>query len=313
MDIVVGKNPYSLLTLWFVTAAEPRTVINSELQADRGFARKYLNQLNNRWPLTHIGDFDMTRSASPGLHEFYIGAYPGLTVIQTVVPGLVKPSEIPQQMREYIPAADVYATVIVPEGSSAVSTGDSEGDLWDEDYTGLAGFAHWRGDKLVRSFCATREKIFEDTGLPSPGELPFWEGNTESSGIQLPFIPAELAVAATESLLGFNFSAGGPEIPVTAFAIDGRPEAKNKPIPGVIENRKINRSWKTDDDDPDQRAYDDYARPNTHEGAASTSELARDMAVSITHDAKRGLRSLRGLAGRIGDEVRRRARHTDRG
>ena len=63
----------TLVTLWFVNAANPSTVVHQEHKVDRGFARKYLAQLNPAWPLTHIGDFDMTRSATPGVDEFYIG------------------------------------------------------------------------------------------------------------------------------------------------------------------------------------------------------------------------------------------------
>ena len=36
----------ALVTLWFVSAANPASVLEQEPKADRGFARKYLAQLD---------------------------------------------------------------------------------------------------------------------------------------------------------------------------------------------------------------------------------------------------------------------------
>ena len=40
----------AVVTLWFVTAANPARILAAEPKADRGFGRKYLAQLNPRWP-----------------------------------------------------------------------------------------------------------------------------------------------------------------------------------------------------------------------------------------------------------------------
>jgi hypothetical protein len=295
-----------VVTLWFVTAAEPRQVLTAEPRADRGFARKFLAQLNPSWPLTHIGDFDMNRSAPPGHDEFYIGGYPGLSVVQTVLPddgGFATLSDLPgltgpyRELMTLIPAADVYATVHTPD-----------------DPDGLAGAAHWVGTRLKRSFCATREVILEDEGLPEPFEARFWEGTTEASGIQLPFLPSEFALAAVEYWLGVSLSDSSElsvDVPVAAFAVDGRPAPRQVPVkertwfsPGAGEPAP----------DGDRADYDDYAEdadapvPDDR----STPELLRGAAASVGRGVRGGFRMLQNGAHAIGDEVRRRARNAGR-
>ncbi|MDN6439566.1 MAG: hypothetical protein L0K27_08850 [Corynebacterium nuruki] len=296
--------PQHVVTLWFVTAAEPRKVLTAEPRADRGFARKFLSQLNPSWPLTHIGDFDMNRSAPPGPDEFYIGGFPGLSVVQTVIPELGALSQLPELtgvwhgLTTLIPAADLYATVHTP--------GDPDG---------LAGAAHWAGRRLKRSFCATRDTIIEDEGLPEPFEARFWEGTTDARGIQLSFLPSEFALAAVEYWLGVSLTEGSDlavDVPVAAFAVDGRPAPRQVPTE--------DRTWFTagagsttspaaGDDD-----YDDYAAdagtpaPDTR----TTPELLRGAAVSVGRGVRSGFRMLQDGAHAIGDEVRRRARNTGR-
>ncbi len=221
-----------VVTLWFITAADPRAVLAAEPAADRGYARKLLAQLNPAWPLTHIGDFDMNRSAPPGDGEFYIGGYRGLTVVQTVLPDVPHNwslSGLPQltepfapfaSLTRMIPTADLLVTVHTPGNRD-----------------GLGGFAHWVGGRMTRCFYATREHIIEDTGLPLPAEAAFWEGDTEAHGIELPFRPSEMAAAAVTHWLGFRVS-DEIDIPVAAFAIDGRPEVRtgrpgDLPVPAV--------------------------------------------------------------------------------
>ena len=41
----LGENA-AIVTFWFVTAADPQSIIRSEPRADRGFGRKYLSHLN---------------------------------------------------------------------------------------------------------------------------------------------------------------------------------------------------------------------------------------------------------------------------
>ena len=75
----------AVLTLWYVTAADPAEVLRGEPKADRGFGRKFLAQLNPSLPVTPIGQFPLNRSAEPGASEFYIGGYPGVAVVQTII------------------------------------------------------------------------------------------------------------------------------------------------------------------------------------------------------------------------------------
>lgn len=291
-----------VVTLWFITAADPRAVLAAEPVADRGYARKLLAQLNPAWPLTHIGDFDMNRSAPPGDGEFYIGGYRGLTVVQTVLPevpagwslsGLTSLTEPFRTLTRMIPTADLLATVHTPA-----------------DRDGLGGFAHWVGGRMTRCFYADRERIIEDTGVPLPDEASFWEGDTEAHGIELPFRPAEMAGAAIAHWLGFRVS-DEIDIPVAAFAVDGRPEVRTgRPtVPDAVRRitvPAVASASPTED-------YDDYAtRPDNDLESRSTGELLRGAVVSVGRGVGTGVRWLRAGTHRIGDEVRRRARQAGR-
>ncbi|WP_420097933.1 DUF6928 family protein [Corynebacterium sp.] len=304
--------PETVVTFWFATAAVPRDVLTAEPTPDRGFARKYLAQLGVRLEAErsgasaafgdfslpiHIGDFDMNRSAPPGRREFYIGGYSGLSVVQTVLPGAGLLSEVPQPLRDLIAAADLYVTCRTPA-----------------DPDGLGGFAHWSGGVLKRCFTATRDKILEDTGLPEPFEAPFWEGNVESTGIQLPFRPGEFAAAAEEYWLGFRVEREGIDIPVCAFALDGRPAPRPGrsgagPSASSAPHRPVSAVT------PNTPGYDDYA-DGKESATRATSDLLKGAAVSVVTGVGRGLRGSVRLfqtgAHRIGDEVRRRARNAGR-
>ncbi len=137
----------AVVTLWFITAAEPARTLRAEPKADRGYGRKYLAHLNPAWPITPIGQFDLNRSvpASPG--EFYVGGYPGVAIVQTVINNAHQLSELDARLLTSIPATDVYALAANPS-------------------TGLGGIAHWRGGTLKRSFCARRNRVYEDIGFP---------------------------------------------------------------------------------------------------------------------------------------------------
>lgn len=285
--------------MWFVTAAVPRDVLTADPTADRGFARKYLAQLAVKLPdagfsaPVHIGDFDMNRSTPPGHDEFYIGGYPGLSVVQTVIPGLNKLSDIPASYLELVAAADIYATCRTPD-----------------DPSGLGGFAHWSGGTLKRAFTATRETVYEDTGLPESFEAPFWEGNEETSGIQLPFIPGKMGDAAIGHWLGFRVARDGLDIPVSAFAVDGRPAQRSRQSRPASETTSSPTAKRADYD-----VYDDYAEAKAPSGR-DTGELLRGAAGSVVtgigHGVMSTARFLRTGANKIGDEVRRRARNTGR-
>lgn len=309
MGASAGSSSTTITTMWFVTAAVPRDVLTAEPAADRGFARKYLAQLAVELPdagfsaPVHIGDFDMNRSTPPSPDEFYIGGYAGLSVVQTVIPGLTKLSEIPAPYLGLVAAADIYATCRTPD-----------------DPSGLGGFAHWSGGTLKRAFTATRETVHEDTGLPESFEAPFWEGNEETTGIQLPFIPGKMGDAAIGHWLGFRVARDGLDIPVSAFAVDGRPAQRSRPA-GRPTATTSAAGWGSASasgaagDRADYDVYDDYAEAKDP-SSRDTGELLRSAAGSVFTGVGNGVRAsakfLRNGANRIGDEVRRRARNTGR-
>lgn len=307
----------ALVTLWFVNTAHPHTVLEAEPDADRGFARKYLAQLNPSWPITHIGDFDMNRSASPGEAEFYIGGYPGLSVVQTIVPDLVRLSELPERYRTLVAASDVYATAIADPEKIRDNEGTAAGSLepMQQDSSTFGGFAHWAGGKLKRSFCATRETVFEETGLPYSFESQLWEQSDQVTSIQLPFNPADAARIAQESWIGIEFTDKGPRVPVAAFAVDGRPETKSSEYDGLSHASPTGaptRGSQRNAESPDADAgYDDYASGAPGE-EPSSSEVMRSLAASVAsatgQGLKTGLRGLQRMSKAIGDEVRHRAR-----
>lgn len=200
----------AVLTIWYVTAADPAEVLRGEPKADRGFGRKFLAQLNPSLPVTPIGQFPLNRSAEPGTSEFYIGGYPGVTVVQTLIrDDQLRLSQLSRSLREAVPAEEIYAFTANPD-------------------TGYGGFAHWTGPRLRRSLCGTRENLFEDHGLPEPFEAPFWAGEVDepAGGIALPFKPISIATAAQEFWLGVPVGADGPDVDVVGYATDGRPEPK---------------------------------------------------------------------------------------
>jgi len=300
-----------VVTLWFITSADPRGVLVAEPKADRGYARKLLAQLNPAWPLTHIGDFDMNRSAPPGEGEFYIGGYRGLTVIQTVLPevpsnwtlsGLPTLTEHFDTLISMIPTADLLVTVHTPT-----------------DRDGLGGFAHWVGGRMTRCFYATRERVIEDTGVPLPDEAAFWAGESEAPearGIELPFRPSEMAAAAIAHWLGFRVS-DEIDIPVAAFAVDGRPETRAGRPDTSSAPRRIVVTAMPDaapmDGKVTDTGYDDYAdKPENEDESRTTGELMKGAAVSVGRGLRTGVEWVRTGTHRIGDEVRRRARNTGR-
>ena len=151
----------AVVTLWFITAAEPARTLRAEPKADRGYGRKYLAHLNPAWPITPIGQFDLNRSvpASPG--EFYVGGYPGVAIVQTVINNAHQLSELDARLLTSIPATDVYALAANPS-------------------TGLGGIAHWRGGTLKRSFCARRNRVYEDIGFPEDFEHRYWNSDDDA-------------------------------------------------------------------------------------------------------------------------------------
>ena len=200
----------AVVTIWFVTATDPAAVIASEPRSDRGFGRKYLAQLNPAWPITPIGQFALNPSLPASTDEYYIAGYPGVTLVQTVMEDVHRLSELEPRLLTSLPAGDIYVFASDPE-------------------TDFGGIAHFRNGEVVRSLCARRDRLYEDIGLPDPFELPFWAGDHDDgngTGIDLPFHPVDLIPAAQRAWLGFDLAADGPDVHVTAFAVDGRPEPR---------------------------------------------------------------------------------------
>lgn len=232
------------VTLWFVSASDPASVLSAEPRADRGFGRKYLAQLNPSWPVTPIGQFPFNRSAPASRGEFYIAAFPGVALVHTLVADASRLSRLDPALLSSIPARDVYA----------ISAGEDD----------FGAFAHWHRGELQRSLGARREELFEDIGLPEPFEGPYWAGEraAQPGGIALPFVPADLAREAQRSWLGVDVSPEGPDIQVAGFAIDGRPEPKVSESGG---SRMSIEEWAASATarlglGPANKQYDDYER-----------------------------------------------------
>ena len=249
---------HAVLTLWYISKPGAEEVLKTEPKADRGFGRKFLAQLNPKFPVTPIGQFPLNRSAQTDPNEYYIGGYPGIAVVQTVCEGdSVLLSQLPQDLLNAVPAQRVIALV-----SNA-----------DEDY---AGFALWESGELKRCLCATREHLYEDTGLPEPFEAPYWAGEKYEpiGGISLPFEPQGIMQAAQEHWLGIEVGHDGPDLDVVGYAVDGRPEPKiDPPKPkrtvGELAAQSANKLGLNDYDD-----YEDHsAEPeSTGEEIISTAK-----------------------------------------
>ena len=199
-----------VLTLWYVTAEDPAAILRTEPKADRGFGRKFLAQLNPKLPVTPIGQFPLNRSAQAGDSEYYIGGYPGVTVVQTVIEeDQLVLSQLPDSLLNAVPALEIYAFAT-------------------QEGTGYAGFAHWTAGSLKRCLCGTRFNVMEDTGLPEPFEAPYWAGEKYEpvGGISLPFEPRGIMEAAQSYWLGIDINTDGPDLDVVGYATDGRPEPK---------------------------------------------------------------------------------------
>lgn len=271
----------ALVTIWFLTAEQPLAALDHRPQPDRGFARKYLAHLNPRWPLTHIGDFDITRSTPPGPSEFYIGSFRGFSVVHTELPQLLRASDLDPHYFGPIPADDIYVTV-VSEGVSRESV----------------SFAHWAEDRLVRGFTAQRLLPTKDS--VTPGEQPHptgsltvledkgaresWEADwstqpelltvsfLETAWLGLPATPATHVHTATPR--------DQRDLPVAAFATDGRPETKRaepQPAPSSLT--------------PVAGGYDDYATGITAREEPDTPS-AMDAIMSRAQ-------AVRGVLGRL--------------
>lgn len=282
----------AVVTVWFVTAADPAAVLDGEPRADRGFGRKLLAQLNPSWPITPIGEFPLNRSSTPGPAEFYIAGYPGVAVVRTFVEDVSVLSQALPQLRASLPSSDTY---IFAAGT-------------DSDF---AGFAHFAGTQVRRAFAATRNAVLEDVGLPDPFELPFWAGEEaeQVGGISLPFDPADLARVAEENWIGVPVSPAGPDIHVVGYAVDGRPEPKiDSPTPTTKPTTKtvseVAAAFAAG-----EAGYDDYEVTESSE--AEGDEFAR-LADATVAAARRVGRGIKHQARTVRERIAERIRHSDR-
>lgn len=281
--------PTAVANLWYVSAPSPAQVLEREPKADRGYGRKFLAQLNPAFPVTPIGQFPLNRSAQADTGEFYIGGYPGVAVVQTVLKEeSLTLSLLSAKLRNATPARDVYV----------VATNEEEG---------YGGFAHWHEGQLKRSFCATRYTIIEDFGLPEAFESPFWAGehNDGYGGIALPFNPVDLALAAQDGWLGITVGQDGPDLDVVGYAVDGRPEPKvDLPPQSTRSMDELTQSSASKLGLGSANAdYDDYEDYTEDPEPATGDELARFASASTDLARKIGRESgswLRRAGSRIG-------------
>lgn len=301
---MVTPSPFSrhdgVVTLWYVTTEQPAAIIATHPRADRGFGRKLLAQLNPRWPITVIGQFDLNRSAPASESEYYIAGFPGVSVLQTYLPEATRLTELPSFLLEALPAENVYAFVRNTE-------------------TSLGGFAHWRKGKLRRSFSAKLQRVYEDIGLPEPFEQPYWagehKGEQTGSSIALPFNPIDLVNAAELHWTGYSHR-GNTDLNVVGYAIDGRPEPK-------LEKSKLRDiSWIAEQASSklnlgeNRRAYDDYEsyeqRPEVTDNVAKIAQnsaaAVKKLGSGSKKLGKRTWQQIRSWSRQVGENIR----HIDR-
>ncbi|QGU02603.1 hypothetical protein CKALI_08720 [Corynebacterium kalinowskii] len=281
----------AVVTLWFVNADDPAAVLSAEPKADRGFGRKYLALMDPTWPIAVFGQFPLNRSVAVSKGEFYIAGYPGITIVQTLVSNMTVLSELSPKLLSSVTARDVYAFA-------------------ENTDTGFGGIAHWREGKIRRSFCARRDRVYEDIGLPEAFENPFWSGERATGpkrGIDLPFDPIDLVHEADVHWLGVDISAEGPDLSVVGYAIDGRKEPRiqspktAKSVADVVSAASTKLGI-----NPNTRDYDDY------EDAPAPQPADNHMGAAV-HGSKQLARRVGRRLRTLKEVVQDKLRHTDRG
>lgn len=280
-----------VVTMWFISTDDPTAALETGLQHDRGFGRRFLALYDSTLPVTPIGDFPLNRSAETGDGEFYIGGFEGVAVLQTVLDDVSQLSKLSPRLRQEIAATDVYATV-------------------SDKATGFGAFAHWHEGKLKRAFSATRYRTLEDIGLPCRAEGSFWAGkhrplpdaeempSRPREGVGLPFVPAELADAVITDWLGFDPHSPAADIPVSGFAVDGRRSA-----PGALYSTSrsprglMGESGFSGSDAELNRGYDDYEVHNAESNRDFLEELGR-VGAKAKNFASRTWQRARGKFGK---------------
>ena len=276
-------------TFWYLATDDPAGPIRSGQPSDPGFARRLLSRLYPTVTVASLGAFPLNRSASAGPGEIYVGSFPGLTVVQTTIEGPVLPSATGDTWLRLVDAPTILLFAHDPDA-------------------GVSGFARWESGRLVRAFAGADDRIVEDEGMPLPFERPYWGGEfplaaAADTPLALPFSPSSLLHAAHRDWLGFDLEAGGLDVPVHGFATDGRREVRQHtpPIgpavhvvgsPGRAELHAANlRHTDADGGETSGRGSspyvdDDYERVPSASGGVGGGRL-------------------RGVAGAVGDAVRR--------
>lgn len=282
---------HHVATFWYLDTDDPSAPIRDGTPSDPGFARRLLSRLFPTVTVASLGSFPLNRSASAGHGEIYIGSFPGVTLVQTLVDGPVRPSAAEARWLRLVEAPTVLLFAHDPE-------------------TGVSGFARWESGKLVRSFAGADDRIAEDEGMPLPFERPYWSGefpleNDDDNPLALPFAPEALLHAAHRDWLSFDLEPGGLDVPVHGFATDGRREVR-QPSPPTGPALHVAGS-------PGRAEL--HARQQEAEGSSSGGRrdspyedddyerIPFAAAASSAAEAVRG--PLGRLAGTVGDAVRR--------
>src|SRR5699024_2266575 len=233
-------------------------------------------------------------------HEFYIGGYPGITVVQTVIhaddDNPLRLSELDSRLRNAVPSADVYACAF-------------------NEKEGWAGFAHWHEGEEKRVFSGTRYELMEDSGLPLPFENPYWAGEMakQLGGIALPFEPRDLMEEAQRHWMGVSIDSEGPDLQVVGYAVDGRPEPKVDTAASVksVQQMTSDAAFKLGMG-PSNADYDDYESPD-EEPTTATSETVQHAVETTTDFARKAARRagsfLRDTTDKARDYIAKRRDH----
>lgn len=195
-------------TLWYIDTDEPISALQNATP-DRDAARALAAQLHPGLEVTFLGDETLSEATRLDDGDIVVGCYRGGSIVRT---GESLPPVPSSLVEHWIHPTGCRHTYLC--SSSPVTKAGSWG-----------AFAHWDGEKLVRSFSATPVHIIENLGLPQVWERPFWAGEhpVEPSfdvlpdPQTLPFNPGEFAEAAPRAWLGGNLDPNS--ITVSRFAV----------------------------------------------------------------------------------------------
>lgn len=278
---------HHVATFWYLGTEDPAAPIRSGHPSDPGFARRLLSRLFPTVTVASLGAFPLNRSASTGPGEIYVGSFPGLTVVQTPLDAPVLPSATDDTWLRLVEAPTVLLFSHEPE-------------------SGLSGFARWESGRLVRSFAGGDDRIVEDEGMPLPFERPYWSGefpidHADTTPLALPFAPLALLHAAHREWLGFDLDPGGLDVPVHGFATDGRREVRQRSAPMGAAVHVVGSPGRAELHAANRRE----AAAGTGGGSPSSPYVDDDYErIPSASGGKSGGR-LRGIAGALGDTVRR--------